>query len=101
MNIDEEKRKQLRKTDDFFYLLLDDVLAATTAWKDEQSEFTMRCYIRSVMSFIEGNTFRFKQVSLWVHENVQPIFSEKEIGCLREKTFFIKDNGEAGEKKCI
>ncbi|MGZ8174300.1 MULTISPECIES: hypothetical protein [Methylobacter] len=98
MNIDEEKRKQLRETDEFFYLLIDDVLAATTTWKDEQSDFTRRCYIRSVMSFIEGNTSRFKQVSLWVHENVQSIFSAEEIVCLKEETVYLKDNGKTGVK---
>ena len=94
MNLEEEKRKQIRETDRFFYLLVEDVLAATEAWRDNPSDFTRRCYIRTVMAFIEGNTFRFKKVSLWLHENILPIFSPEEIVCLKEESVSIKENGK-------
>ena len=52
---------------DFFNILVNDCSEGAKVWVEQSTDASKRAYIRTVFSFIEGNSYRMKQLWLDCH----------------------------------
>ena len=68
-------------------------------WKDQDSQFWRRTFIRSVFALIEGFTYSLKQVALEAAKRFDIELSKSEIALLLEESYEVNDKGLAETKK--
>ena len=92
--MEEDYLEELKKRFIFFGHLSEDLDQAKRLLEENDSQFTRRMYLRSLFAFIEGNSFRIRQMALAAHNQRAQCFSNEEIVMLEEKDLGIKDNGD-------
>jgi len=85
--------EKLKKEFIFFGRLSEDVDYARKLLEENDSQIVRRTYLRSLFAFIEGNSFRLRQLALAAHIHRTQCFSNEEIIMLEEKDLGIKNNG--------
>ena len=80
-------------------VLYEDVDFAERMWKDQDSQFWRRTFIRSVFALIEGFTYSLKQVALQAAKRFHIELSKSEIALLLEESYEVNDKGLAETKK--
>src|SRR5882762_5056436 len=89
-----------RKIDELFYVLVQDVIDATTIWKERDDAFSHRLYVRTVFAFAEGIIQIMKSAALLRDEVNDPHrLSSEEITLLKEEEIQIGSRGEVELKK--
>jgi hypothetical protein len=88
----------LGESRDIFKLLYEDVDLAERKWKQQDSQFWRRTFIRSVFALIEGFTYRLKQVALEASKIFSIELSNSEIALLLEESYGVNEKGEAEVK---
>ena len=75
---------------EFFNLLVSDCCKAAALWDEFDDDFSKRSYVRTVFAFIEGNTYRLKQICLLIHSHKIYGLTEKQI----HKVLEVKKDGK-------
>jgi len=91
--MEEDFLKSLAEGFEFFAVLSNDLDYSIKQLKDYDSQTTRRIYVRSFFAFIEGNSFRQRQIALEAHKRRSSCFSIEEVIMLEEKDVFIQENG--------
>lgn len=92
--MEENYLKKLAESFAFFGILHDDLQNAKAYLNSNDSQFARRTYIRTLFAFIEGNSFRLRQLALSAHNHRTSCFTNEEIVMLEEKNISVKSNGE-------
>ncbi len=82
----------------FFAQLSSDLSNAKNYLDENDSQFARRMYLRTLFAFIEGNSFRLRQMALAAHNHRKNCFSNEEMIMLEEKEIGIKENGKLNIK---
>jgi len=69
---------------EFFEALVNDCSEAAKIWGQEQTPYSRRAYVKTVFSFIDGNTYRLNQLWLDSHNEGYFLLQQKQIDQLRE-----------------
>ncbi|MUJ39655.1 hypothetical protein [Aliivibrio fischeri] len=77
---------------EFFSILLDDCREGAEVWAEQLTDASKRAYVRTVFSFIEGNSHRLKLLWLECHKEGYIKLSEKELNCING--FKIEEDGQ-------
>ncbi len=85
----------LAESRDILKLLYEDVELAERMWREQDSQFWRRTFIRSVFALIEGFTYRLKQVALEASKKFSIELSKSEIALLLEESYEVNDKGQA------
>ncbi len=96
--MEKEFLEELKKGFTFFAEFSRDLDQASKILEENDSQYIRRIYLRSLFTFIEGNSFRLRQMALAAHNNRAQCFSNEEIMMLEEKDIDIKDNGDLNIK---
>lgn len=88
-------------TDDFVHttkMLQGDAIKSMARFnKQPNAAFNRRVLIKTIFSWIEGQTYQMKRVALHRHAHLHIDFSRAEIALLREDKYFLDDKGDAHE----
>jgi hypothetical protein len=90
--------KALAESKDILNVLYEDVDLAERMWKQQDSQFWRRTFIRSVFALIEGFTYCLKQVALEASKKFGIELSKSEIALLLEESYEVSDKGQAETK---
>lgn len=82
---------QLKAT---FKILAEDVAAAVTLAKTEDTQFARRTLVRTLLAFVEGVVNQLSSVSVASAPPETHIFSLQELAALRAETFDVSEKGE-------
>ena len=78
----------------FFIVLVEDCSTAGKLWHQHNDGYTKRSYVRAFFAFVEGNTYRMKQLCIYAHNNGKYHLSDKDL----EKAMEIKMDIHGNEK---
>lgn len=90
--------KALAESKDILKALHEDVDLAERMWKQQDTQFWRRTFIRSVFALIEGFTYCLKQVALEASKKFRVEMSKSEVALLSEESYEVNDKGEAETK---